>query len=91
MVETLTRAESFTPEQIARLGIVYQIAAEAGSETKRIIPGNLQPDALHGEYGGLIVKGLMNIAGRPEGSDCHGVTPDEAAAVLFDAGLPEEC
>lgn len=62
------------------LGRIMQNAAEAGSETKRLIKPD--PNAIHGEHRQLVVNGLRAIANGDYGPDYHGVTPSQAENLL---------
>lgn len=80
--------DAFRPRAIAP-GVVMQIAAEAGSETKRLIEadaGVIQG----GPHRDLVVNGLRNIANGYYGEDYHGVSQVQAEDLLHRYEWPLE-
>lgn len=62
------------------MGVLMQIAAEAGSETKRIIEPD--PAAVRGDHRDIVVGGLRAIAAGEYGPDYHGIVSSQAANLL---------
>ncbi len=60
--------------------VTMQLAAEAGSETKRLIEADA--DAINGPHRMIVVNGLRRIARGEYGQDYHGVKPPQATDVL---------
>ncbi len=76
-VVSITEARNWPLMEMAN---VLQSAAEAGSETKRLI----EPDhrAVQGPHRDLVVGGLRAIAAGRYGDDYHSIKPSQAANLL---------
>ncbi len=84
-VTSITRARNWPRME---MGVIMQTAAEAGSETKRLIEPD--PSAIHGEHSGLVISGLRAIYSGQYGEDYHGVVPSQAGNLLDYYEWPRE-
>lgn len=73
---------------LMEMGVIMQTAAEAGSETKRLIEPD--PYAIHGEHRDLVISGLRAIYSGQYGNDYHGVVSSQAGNLLDHYQWPRE-
>ncbi len=79
-VTNITQAVRIDNLVFNEMGVIAQLAAEAGSNTKPLIESD--PTAIHGEHHDLIVNGLRAIASGRYGKDYHGIRPSQANGLL---------
>ena len=86
--KVINMLEYKTEKRVLDPGVRMQLAAEAGSETKRLIEAD--PNAINGPHREIVVNGLRLIARGEYGSDYHSITPAEAEDILNDHEWPVE-